>query len=157
MVKFIRTKPFHTLVLLSALVIAAVYFIEYVLDYPPCILCLYQRLPWYGLLIIGLLGWQWQNRTRILHRNFLYLGLLVLLCSIALAGYHVGVEFLWWPGPESCGNAAQNLSAEALLATPAISCEEVAFRLLGGSLALWNFIVSILLLGGGILWLAHNV
>ena len=152
MVNFIKNKPFHLLTILSALIIAAVYFIEYVLEQPPCILCLYQRLPWYALLIIALMGWQWQNRNVGINRIFILVALLVALGSAVLAGYHVGVEFGWWQGPNSCGGSVGNITAEELLATQPIRCDKVTFRLLGGSLALWNLVASTLLLFGGMIW-----
>ena len=155
-VDFIRKKPFHLLSILSALIIAAVYFIEYVLGHPPCILCLYQRLPWYGLLIIALLGWQWQNRHHAINRTFIAVALLVTLGSMVLSGYHVGVEWTWWAGPNSCGGAIEAVTAEELLTTQPIRCDIVNFRLLGGSLALWNFAASTLLLLGGMVWWKNN-
>lgn len=157
MVKFIKKKPFHLLAALSTLIIAAVYFIEYALNQPPCVLCLYQRLPWYALLIIALLGWQWQNRNfAVINTAFIAIALLVAFSSIALSGYHLGVEFQWWQGPRSCGGFTANATAAELLATQPIRCDSVNFRLLGGSLALWNFIASTLLLLGGIVWLKKN-
>ena len=157
MVDLITNKPFHLLTIFSALIIAAVYFIEYVLEQPPCILCLYQRLPWYALLITALLGWQWQNRNAAINTTLIMVALLVTFGSILLAGYHVGVEFGWWPGPSSCGGKISNISAQELLVVQPIRCDEVSFRLFGGSLALWNLVASCLLLLAGIVWLKKNV
>lgn len=155
--EFLQHRPFQLLALLSVMVLGSVYFIEYVLHHLPCQLCLYQRLPWFGLLIIASLGMRWQFQRQRIFRVLVVLALLSLLASVALAGHHIGVEFGWWAGPTTCGGVTGSMSGEdlkaALLATPPIRCDEVNFRLLGGSLALWNFIVSLVVFFTGIIWI----
>lgn len=144
-----RDKPFHLLSAAVTAVLATVYAVEYLLGYPPCPLCLYQRIPWFFLLIISLLGWRVQTRTG--HPPNLILGLLlaIILVSIGLAGHHTGVEFRWWDGPKNCGGvgAISDIAElkKKLLETPPIRCDQPDFTFLGASLALWNLIGSAIL------------
>ena len=157
MIISLKSKPFHLLVICCTLIIAAVYFVEYVLGHTPCVLCLYQRLPWYGLLIIGFLGWRWQNRLGTVPRPLMWLAAICALGSTLLAGYHSGVEFGWWPGPTTCGGITGSMDSEALkaklLATAPVRCDEVNFRIFGASLAVWNYIISALVFFSSLLWL----
>ncbi|NQY82456.1 MAG: disulfide bond formation protein B [Alphaproteobacteria bacterium] len=157
LINILWCKPFHLLIALSIIIIATVYFTEYVLGHAPCPLCLYQRLPWYGLIILGFIGWHWQNRLDIPSRLILLGTALLMLGGAMLAGYHGGVEFGWWPGPSTCGKVTGNMSVvelkAKLLATAPVRCDEIRFRIFGGSLALWNFVVSTLIFLGIVLWL----
>ena len=76
-------------------------------------------------------------------------GLLLLLAAVfavetALAVYHAGVEWRWWPGPASCSGGGGRISLAdmtSLLHGPAmhvVRCDEAAWRLLGLSMAGWN-------------------
>lgn len=79
--------------------------------------------------------------------------ILALLGSAGLGGFHVGVEFGWWDGPQACSAAnMENLGAIdpddplAFLSEPLgpISCSDVVWSLLGLSMAGWNMLVSLL-------------
>ena len=80
-------------------------------------------------------------------------GAFVFLAGGAVAGFHVGVEQLWWEGFASCGGGAhlndQNLSIEELkarlFATPVVRCDDVPWSLFGVSLAGYNLIAPLAL------------
>jgi disulfide bond formation protein DsbB len=64
-----------------------------------------------------------------------------------LGGYHTGVEQGWWPGPDSCtGQPIAGLSPADLLAqimaAPIVRCDDIAWSLLGLSMASWNMLAS---------------
>jgi len=79
-----------------------------------------------------------------------------MVVGAGLGGYHAGVEWGFWAGPTACAGGAGvgGQSAEALLAqimaAPVVRCDEVAWSLLGLSMAGWNALASAGLAG---LWL----
>ena len=69
--------------------------------------------------------------------------------------YHAGVEQKWWEGPKTCtSNSIEGLSANDLLnqilAAPIVRCDEIAWDLLGISMAGWNGIISLFL---AVIWM----
>src|SRR5204862_957776 len=76
----------------------------------------------------------------------------VFVVSSVLALYHVGVEQHWFAGPTACGGAAtaadtvEALKAQILRQQP-VRCDEPAWSLWGVSLAGWNLLASIIMMG----------
>ncbi len=116
----------------------------------PCDLCYLQRVPHALNFVVGALGAMSAVPPREKRIVLMHCGLLLVL-SAGFAGYHVGVEELWWAGPVSCGGSGGALSMEGLAAaltqSARPSCEEAAFRLFGISMAGYNFIASVVLTG----------
>lgn len=129
--------------------IASAWFIQLVLGVAPCPLCLEQRLSYYaGIPIAGLLLVLLRDgRRRLLIKPLLLLLSLCFAFGAGLALYHAGIEWALWAGPTECsGQAAPMAGAVDLLAqldkVKVIRCDQVSFRLLGQSLAVWNLLVS---------------
>lgn len=118
-------------------------------DLVPCPLCLQQRWPYYlGLpttaLALVLLMTKPSNAAP---RALFGLVALLFIAGAGLALYHSGVEWHWWPGPGGCATGAgAPTSAGNLLQqmtrTKVVACDEAAWRLLGLSLAGYNFLIS---------------
>ncbi|MGE0698694.1 MAG: disulfide bond formation protein B, partial [Hyphomicrobiaceae bacterium] len=79
---------------------------------------------------------------------------LVFLANSGLAIYHAGVEWKFWPGPDTCAQAPGGLKplagaggdlVKSLGTTRVIRCDEAAWRFLGLSFAGWNVIGSFLI------------
>ncbi|MDQ2092726.1 disulfide bond formation protein B [Rhodobacteraceae bacterium 10Alg 79] len=147
------TRP--TLVFLAtagsaALIIGALLF-QYVGGMAPCEMCHWQRWPHYAILVIGLIALMVPGRLLPL------LGALAAAISGGIGVYHTGVERDWWQGPVSCtngGGGLGGLSSGDLLSTSAptgiVMCDEVAWEMLGLSMASWNAIASFTLV---LIWL----
>jgi disulfide bond formation protein DsbB len=136
-------------------------FLEHVMDVQPCILCLWQRVPFVvagALAALALLPALPAGARRGL----------VVLCGVAflvnfgIAVFHVGVEQHWWEGTAQCtapaGGAPTSLAdmREALKNPPKLArCDEVGWSLFGLSLPGYNVILS-LVLGLGSLWAARR-
>jgi disulfide bond formation protein DsbB len=118
----------------------------------PCLLCLDQReAHWAAIaaggiaLVVVTLG---KKSTRVVAAS---LGALAILYgfSSALAGYHAGVEWGFWPGPDTCSASGEDLAAGSdLLASldkPAAgpSCSDAAWRMAGISMAGYNALISL--------------
>jgi disulfide bond formation protein DsbB len=134
-------------------VIAAAWFTELVLGYPPCKLCLLQRWPYYFAIPLAALAWVITGplKLRVAARPAFAMIACIFMVSVALGVHHSGVEWGWWQGPADCGGAINTgpASAQDLLAqmnrTRVISCTDAPFRVLGLSMAGWNAAVSFIL------------
>ena len=72
---------------LSLFSLIAALYIEYILGFKPCILCIYQRIPYAIAILISLIAFFYGNRNILL----IILGL-TFLSGFLLSGYHVGIE-----------------------------------------------------------------
>ncbi|MHA1113899.1 MAG: disulfide bond formation protein B [Alphaproteobacteria bacterium] len=134
------------LLLASAGLIAGVLVFQYGFGILPCEMCLWQRWPHFA--VIALCGVALAPRMPpSVARAVVYLCALAYAVTAGLAVYHVGVEQGLFAGTEACvGPQAAGASLaeqrEALLRTPVVRCDEVAWSLFGVSLAGWNFLFS---------------
>lgn len=119
---------------------------QHVFGLLPCDLCYLQRVPHALIFVFGALGAISAVPPREKRIVLMHCGLLFIL-SAGFAGYHVGVEELWWAGPVSCSGGGGALTmdglAAALTQSARPSCEEAAVRVLGISMAGYNFIASV--------------
>lgn len=142
-----------SLMLAVAAILIALAF-EHIGGYVPCPMCLQQRWAYYsGIPVIFLaLVLLITGRPRAAGGLFV-LAALAFLANAGLGGYHAGVEWGFWPGPDTC--AAQPFSAlsggsmlEKLSQTRVIRCDEAQIRVLGLSFAGWNVVSSLMLVTG---------
>jgi disulfide bond formation protein DsbB len=123
---------------------------EHGLGLRPCKLCLVQRQPYYVAMAVALLGALAPARWARLALAALAL---IFLASAALGGYHAGVEWGFFAGPNDCGGAPAPTAGSMgdfmsqLQNTRVVSCTEAAWRFLGLSLAGWNVLISLALAG----------
>jgi disulfide bond formation protein DsbB len=126
----------------SVALLVAAYLFEYVGGLAPCPLCLWQRWPHAFAALLGLLA------LAAPLRPVAVLGVAAMVASAGLGLYHVGIEQAWWAGPATCaapdiaGLTADELF-ERIMAAPVIRCEDVAWRMLGISMAGWNALASL--------------
>lgn len=133
----------------SAGALGTAYVAQYGFGLEPCILCLYQRVPYAlaGALAMVALVLPAGGRGR---------AALIGLCGLAFVGeaaiafYHVGVEQHWWVAFTACsGEIKSGLSLDdlkaALLAAPPKRCDEIAWTFAGLSITVWNTVVGLLL------------
>ena len=138
-------KKFYVIIfILSFFSLAAAFYIEYILGFKPCILCVYQRIPYAIALFISLTVFFVGNRNILL----IILGL-TFLAGILLSGYHVSIEKGFIEPIFSCiGENIKALEKEEILKSlnnikP--DCKDVDFSIFGISLATLNFIISFVL------------
>ena len=117
-------------------------FVFQALGYAPCKLCLWQRWPHAAAAAVGLAVLAWRPSALLA-----WAGALAAATTGGLGIYHTGVERGWWEGPSSCSaTPIEGLSTEDLfnqiMAAPLIRCDEVAWELLGLSMASWNALAS---------------
>lgn len=143
-----------SLLVASATLLGAVYAFQYIGGLVPCKLCLYQRVPHavvIAVTILSLLTIAFRGERSLFARHLIQFAGLALLAGAGIAAYHVGIEYHWWAGPDTCsGTIGQNAgSIENLLSqlekAPIVRCDEVAWSLLGISMAGYNFLISAVL------------
>jgi disulfide bond formation protein DsbB len=140
------TNYFIAILFVNILVILSALFIEFFLKVKPCILCIYQRYPYYIITFLSLIYFLKKDLKIIL----ILLIILTSLASIILSTYHVGIETGLIEETTSCKTSLNNnLSKDAILkqleSNLASSCKEVNFKLFGFSLASINIILSLIL------------
>lgn len=130
----------------SAAVLGTALLSQYWGGLKPCELCLLQRWPWDGAIMVALLVLLTGERVALPWLALLLAG--VFAVSTAFAFYHVGVEQHWFAGPSACtasGGRAMTLEEmkRQILGTAPVLCDKVQWALFGVSLAGWNLLASL--------------
>jgi disulfide bond formation protein DsbB len=139
------------LILLAALgstgLLGGAFAFQYIGGLAPCQLCLYQRWPHAAAILIGVVayftGW----------RGLAWIGMIAALATAAIGVFHFGVEQKWWEGLATCtAGSIEGISASDLLdptkdVAAVVRCDEIAWTMLGISMAGWNVILSLIFAG----------
>lgn len=118
----------------------------------PCELCLKQRAVYWvagvaaaiAMLLVRLPdGPRWRQAS-------CWVLALIFLVGAGIAGYHAGVEWRFWPGPQSCsgGGAVTAAALRDLLNGGGVkmpACDQPAWKFAGLSMAGWNTVASLIL------------
>ena len=135
-----------SILLISIFSLLAAYFIEYILNYKPCNLCIFERIPYFASSILIILN-LYSNRFE----KFTF-GILSIIFAIGaiISFYHFGIEQGFFEESFVCisDDKINNLAKEDLLKSlqkTTVSCKQVDFKLLGLSLATINTFLSIVL------------
>ena len=141
---------FLGLIVFSTISLSFAFFVEYILGFDPCILCIYQRVPYYLLILVGVGGVVFKN-----YKFYLYIALFIFLGAAILAGYHTGVERGVFDPTDTCNpgfNIPDGLSAdqirEMFYVAPIATCAHAAFKIFALSMTEWNLILNIVLFLG---------
>ena len=146
MIQFPNRKNFYLIIFFISLIslISALY-IEYILHYQPCKLCIYQRLPYIAAIFISFIGFNYSNNDQIL-----IVTIMIFALSSILSGYHFGIENSIFDELSACTNGSSDILnksklIESLYKTMPVNCKDATFKILGISLAAINTILSILI------------
>ncbi len=124
-----------------ALLLGAFAF-QYLGGLAPCKMCLWQRWPHAAAVLAGVLALLLPGRILPL------IGAAAAAATSGIGLYHTGVERGWWQGPTTCtsgpiaGVTPEDLLNQ-ILAAPMVRCDEVAWSMLGLSMASWNALLSL--------------
>ena len=132
---------------------------QYLGHLPPCEMCMWQRYPHIAAGIVGVGGFL-LLRAKVFPDSAASGIAILTALLIALSGvigvYHAGVEWHFWPGPQSCTGSAFHASGVLDLNAPVVMCDHAAWRLFGLSLAGYNAILSFALAAAGLTLAARN-
>lgn len=130
------------------------YIAENFFGVQPCILCLYQRVPYAFVAFLAIVALASRRRVACT-RRLLAIAALAFFVNMGIATFHSGVERQWWKGTESCGvnpvvlaeatggKSSAAALRESLLQTPTVRCDQINFTFLGITMANWNVLASL--------------
>jgi len=131
--------------------LAMAYIAQFGFGLEPCVLCLYQRIPY---ALVAILGFAGLMRPHLMGK-LLILAALVFSFGAVIAAYHVGVEQHWWASATGCsGDIAKTSTPQDLIQSmqvkPVKACDAVDWTMLGISMAGWNVLFSSLCAGAAL-------
>jgi disulfide bond formation protein DsbB len=135
----------------SALLLVAAFGFQHLGGLAPCEMCLWQRWPHAVAIGIGAVA------LAVPMGVIALLGALSMAVNAGISLLHTGVERGWWVLNLACtgGGDLSAMDIAALLdpsiGAPIVLCTEVAWSLLGLSMASWNGLASLAL---GAIWIA---
>ena len=142
---FLNKKQFYLFILFYS--ICSIFFalyVEHVLGYKPCKLCLYQRIPYIVAIFISFVGYNYFKNNKIL-----ILIVVIFSISVLISGYHYGIENNIFEEFSGCtASTLEIIDKSELLKSlndNVSSCKDVNFKLFGISLAGINFLLSLLI------------
>jgi len=146
MILFPSRKNFYLIIFFISLIsIISALYIEYILQYEPCKLCIYQRLPYMAAIFVSFIGLNYSTNDKIL-----IIIIMIFTLSATISGYHFGIENNLIEEISSCTNNSLDISnksrlLETLNKSMPVDCKDATFKILGVSLAAINTILSILI------------
>jgi disulfide bond formation protein DsbB len=129
--------------LIPAALLAGAYGSQYLGGLAPCDMCWWQRYPHFVALGFSVLALLLSKSP--MNKWLVALAALGIITSGLLGGYHAGVEYQWWLGPQTCGQLPQGSGADLLkniMQKEVVRCDVPAWTMFGISLAGYNFLIS---------------
>ncbi len=129
--------------------LAYAFFTQYVGGLEPCILCKYQRIPYFAVILFAGLGLVFSQADQ---DGIAKLIGCIFLAGASLAFYHSGVEQHWWEAATSCGGTGSMPAnfqdfQKLLTAKMPKRCDEIDWTLFGLSMTVYNVAASLGLAG----------
>jgi disulfide bond formation protein DsbB len=147
MFKFLNNNLIAVFLSFSILVLLSAYFIEHVLGYEACNLCLIGRIPYFLIITFSLIFFFFKKLKKII-LIFIFIS---FVSSVLISFYHFGIEHGFFDESLVCEIKwfGQNTSASELLQelknSTSKSCKNVNFKIFGLSLATINLFISLIL------------
>ena len=141
-----KKNLFAAIFLISLIALISAYFIEYILSHQPCVLCLYERIPFFLAILIILINYKYNK----FEKYFILVLTLIFLIATMLSLYHLGIEQGFIQESLLCNleKGANIINKDEILKQlqqKSISCKDVTFKIFGLSLTNFNIIISLLL------------
>ena len=146
MVENNKTIIIKLIFIISIVALASAFFIEYILGYQPCNLCILERIPYLLAIIIITLKYKFIH----IEKHLILLLILIFLAATILSLYHLGIEQGFIEESLVCDlkNGSNLLSKEDILKQlqeKNVNCKDVTFKILGLSLTTYNVLISLLI------------
>lgn len=125
--------------------LSTAYLAEFIWELHPCMLCIYQRIPYLILVVSSLIAILFPKTQK----NISFIIVLLFISEISIAIYHVGVEHYIIEDSYTCqisSDIVSKLGSLLSVKEVASSCSDVKFKFMNFSMAEWNvFYASALL------------
>ena len=147
MYKFLDNNLIATFFSISILILLSAYFVEYVLGYEACNLCLLSRIPYFFVITFSLFFFIFKKFKKII----LILIFISFISGVSIAFYHFGIEQGFFDESLVCqiNNLTLDTSTSELLKllenNRSKSCKNAEFKIFGLSLATINLFISLVL------------
>ena len=137
---------FFLAVLFSTFAILSAFFMQYVLGHAPCKLCTYQRIPYYIIILIGLITFLFPKIIKITS----FLIIFLLLAEFLASNYHTlsTFEVISYSGcqsaeiPNDINELKESLMSDALI----VNCTNANLKYFGIPLSIYNSFFSLMIL-----------
>ena len=137
---------FYLAVLFSIFAISSAFFMQYVLGHDPCKLCTYQRIPYYIIILIGLITFLFPKIIKITS----FLLIFLLLAEFLASNYHTlsTFEVISYSGCQSAEIPSDiSVLKEALMSdTLIVNCSNANLKYFGIPLSIYNSFFSLMFL-----------
>ena len=137
---------FFLVVLFSIFAILSALFMQYVLGHAPCKLCIYQRIPYYLIILLGLITFFFPKIIKLTS----FLIIFLLLAEFFAANYHTlsTYEIISYSGCQSAEIPSDiNQLKEALMSdTLIVNCSNANLKYFGIPLSIYNSFFSLMFL-----------
>lgn len=144
--QFIRKNTENLLIIISFCILVSTLLIEYIFNFPPCKLCIYQRIPYLLIIILGI-GLIFLKKNK----EFLLIFIVLQIVNFFIAFFHSLVERGIVNYEMNCTSTGSDIQTIEELRSfldkvPIAKCNEILFSIMGLSLANFNLLVSVLLI-----------
>ena len=145
--KFFSNKKVIILVL-SLIPLVVAYISEYFFEIQPCKLCIYQRIPYIIIAIIGVI-----DLTKLfkkLSNKITNITIeILLIVNFSISVFHYGIEKRFFKFQSGCVNNLTNAGnfedyKKMLANQDYVLCDQVSYEFLGVSMNIWNVIYTII-------------
>ena len=149
MIELIDKLILRLILLFSICTLLIVFIAELVYGLEPCILCKYQRIPYFSVILFTSLALHIKLADQT---GTLKIISIIFIASTMLAFYHNGIEQQWWDAATSCGDTNQfpssfsNFQSQLMSKMPK-RCDVIDWTLFGLSMTVYNMVLSITLGG----------
>ena len=137
---------FFLAVLFSTFAILSAFFMQYVLGHAPCKLCTYQRIPYYIIILVGLITLIFPKIIKLTS----FLLIFLLLAEFLVSNYHTlsTYEVISYSGCQSAEipNDINQLKKALMSDSLIVNCSNANLKYFGIPLSIYNSFFSLMFL-----------
>ena len=137
---------FFLAVLFSLFAILSAFFMQYVLGHAPCKLCTYQRIPYYIIILVGLITLFFPKIIKLT----IFLLIFLLFAEFLVSNYHTlsTYEVISYSGCQSAEipNDINQLKEALMSDTLIVNCSNANLKYFGIPLSIYNSFFSLMFL-----------
>ena len=140
----LNIKKYYFLIvfIISSIIIVSAYILEYIYNFPPCKLCIYQRIPFFLILFVCATSFLMEYRNIHFYAIFF-----LFFSSFLIASFHSLVERGLIQYNSGCSSSINDFESiedlrNHLESVALTKCDEIIFSIMGLSLANINSLIS---------------
>lgn len=140
----LNIKKYYFLIvfIISSIIIVSAYILEYIYNFPPCKLCIYQRIPYFLILFVCVTSFLVEYRNIHFYAIFF-----LFFSSFLIASFHSLVERGLIEYNSGCSSSINDFESiedlrNHLESVALTKCDEIIFSIMGLSLANINSLIS---------------